>query len=164
MLIKRTVIHTAAYHPDGHLLALGTAAGKIEMFDSKTMEKLADYAATPSTEVLALEFSENGIWLAATSSGQVAVSIWDLRKGSVVHTIEVGAEVSKLAWDYTGQFLAILATGCAAVHHYSKAAKAWSQPWVRAGNNLTDLTWGQDATSLVVVDDGGKLVTAAPKV
>lgn len=135
----------------------------MEMFDSKTLEKLADYDGPGASPLSAVSFSENGIWLATTSAGQGAVSIWDLRKGAVVHTIEMGVDVTRLAWDYTGQFLALLATGCMTVHHYSKAAKAWSQPWTRAASDLTDLAWGADARSLVVVDKAGKIATVGPK-
>lgn len=145
---------TAAFHPDGHLLAAGSADGAIKLFDVKTSENVANFASSTSAPIQALCFSENGTWLASIAAGQTSVSIWDLRKMAEIKSLELGTPVTKLSWDYTGQFLAVCGPGCVAVQQYSKSAKSWSEPF-RKAVNAVDVKWGLDAQSLVALSAEG---------
>ena len=146
----------AAFHPDGHLFAAGTASGQIKLFDVKSLENVANFDSSVAGPIQALTFSENGTWLATVSNGQTSISIWDLRKTAEIKTLDIGLPVSKLAWDYTGQFLAACGPGCIVVQQYSKSTKAWSEP-LRKAINAVDVQWGANAQSLVSVTGDGAL-------
>lgn len=105
-----------------------------------------------SSPLQALDFSENGIWLAAVTKGSTSVSIWDLRKGSEIKALETGNQVETIKWDYTGQFLLTGGPSGTTVQQYSKAAKDWSEP-LRTGVPALGLAWGQQAKDILVLGD-----------
>ena len=107
-----------------------------------------------SNPLQALFFSENGTWLAAVTQGASTVSIWDLRKSAVVHTLNSGGKVDTIAWDYTGQFLAAAGPGGLTVHQYSKASKGWSEP-LQIAVPASAVQWSTSAKSLVAVNTEG---------
>ena len=115
----------AAFHPDGHLFAAGSAGGQIKVFDVKTGSNAANFDCASAVQHFA--FSENGTWLAAVTRGEASVGIWDLRKAAQIKSLHVGGEVERVAWDYTGQFLAAAGPGGVAVHCYAKSSKQWSE-------------------------------------
>ena len=87
--------------------------------------------------VQALSFSENGYWLASASVGSTNVTIWDLRKAgdaAKAKSIEFGAAVSSIAWDYTAQYLAIVGGGAVAVEQFNKSSKKWTELLKKAMN------------------------------
>lgn len=144
-----------AFHPDGHLLAAGTALGAIKLFDVKSAQTLHTFPApSPASPAQALTFSENGTWLASASSGSTLVQIWDLRKTNLLKSLDVGTTVEGLAWDYTGQYLAACGPGGIAVSQYVKASKAWQEPLKKAVGAV-DVCWGPNAAALVVLTDEG---------
>ncbi|GAB7347135.1 hypothetical protein MBLNU459_g3259t1 [Dothideomycetes sp. NU459] len=150
-----SALTTVAFHPDGHLLAAGNSAGSIKLFDVKTSENVANFeSSSRSAPLQAISFSENGTWLASAVQGQTSVSIWDLRKMSEIKTLELGTAVASVAWDYTGQFLAVSGLGFTAVQHYAKSSKSWSEPF-RKALNAVDVKWGSDAQSLIALTDEG---------
>lgn len=143
---------TAQFHPDGHLLAAGGTDGQIKVFDVKTGSNMANFdAAGP---LRAIEFSENGTWLAAVVKGSTSVSIWDLRKSSQIKILETGGPVSSIRWDFTGQFLATAGPSGVAVQQYSKSSKAWSES-LRSAVPAVSLDWGSRAQSLILLDGEG---------
>merc|ERR1711977_380799 len=146
------------FHPDGHIFAAAGSDGEIKLYDVKTSE----LQATFSTEgpVVSISFSENGTWLASASSGSTSVSVWDLRKQNTIKTLDVGSAVSSVKWDYTGQFLAVAAAQCVAVEQYEKKGKSWSEP-LRKAVAAGDVAWGKDASSLLLLNGDGALVTLA---
>ena len=82
-----------ALHPDGALLALGTAAGGVRVFDFRSGALAASLNAPAGDfPVSALSFSENGYSLAAPA-GASALGIWDLRKQALAHSWELGEGV-----------------------------------------------------------------------
>lgn len=101
-----------------------------------------------SAPVQALSFSENGTWLAAVSKGSTNVSIWDLRKSTQIKLLEIGSQIERLRWDWTGQFLAIAGRNEVSIQQYSKSTKAWSEP-LRTPIPVVALEWGVDAQSLI---------------
>jgi pre-mRNA-processing factor 19 len=77
---------------------------------------------------------------------------------SVIKSIDVGSAVNSVAWDYTGQFLAIAAAGSVAVEQYSR--KQWTEP-LRKAIPATAIAWGAAAGSLAVLNGDGALVSLA---
>jgi pre-mRNA-processing factor 19 len=120
------------FHPDGHLIALGGADKEIKMLDVTTGAIAATFA-TADGAPCSLSFSENGTWLASASAGSGSVAVWDLRKAAVIKTLEFGgAGVRAVAWDWSAQYLAVVAGGALNVVMYSKSGKKWSELLKRA--------------------------------
>ena len=77
---------------------------------------------------------------------------------NTIKTLDVGSPVTSVKWDYTGQFLAVAAEGCVVVEGYEKKGKSWSEP-LRKAVAATDVAWGADANSLLLLNGDGALVT-----
>lgn len=153
-------LSSAAFHPDGHLLAIGTTSGEIKLFDVKTLENIHNFPPSAPAAINGLSFSENGTWLAASSEGHSEVSIWNLRKTELLKTIDMGGPIRSIAWDYTGQFLAACGPSCVAIQYYSKSSKAWSEPF-RKATSASFLGWGANGQKLVTVTSEGSVVIFA---
>ena len=145
---------TGAFHPDGHLLAVGGTDGRIRVYDIKSSTNAATFDESGS--VTCLSFSENGIWLAAAAEGSSSVSIWDLRKLGKVKVLDFGSPAKTVQWDYTGQFLAIGGPSGIAIQQYSKVSKEWSEI-VRTALPAFSLAWGHGAKKLIVLDTGASI-------
>lgn len=130
------------------------------MFDVKTGTNAANLESTGPIE--AISFSENGTWLASAAKGLTSVSVWDLRKAAVIHTIEIASPILALQWEYTGQFLAIAGPSGLVVQHYSKSIKEWSEPLKSAMPSLA-VGWGLNASSIYCLDIKGSVTTLAPQ-
>ncbi|EPE06458.1 cell cycle control protein [Ophiostoma piceae UAMH 11346] len=148
---------SVSFHPDGHLLGVGTTAGDVQVYLVKT----GDLATTFSlgAPVQALAFSENGYWIAATAKGQTTVTIFDLRKEGdavVAKTLDVGSAVLSLAWDYSGQYLATGGPSGVTVQHYAKSSKKWAESALAASATpAVSVQWGPEAKQLLAVSTDG---------
>lgn len=71
-----------------------------------------------------------------------------------VKTLEIGSTVNEVAWDYTGQFLAIAGPSGVAVFQYSKSSKDWSEP-LKSGVPAISLAWGPSAQYIVTLGPEG---------
>lgn len=155
MLTKYLELTAVAFHPDGHLLAVGGVDGSVRLYDVKAGQHAHTFPAPSApSPVVAITFSENGTWLASANEGQTAVTVWDLRKLNALKTLEIGTTVTGISWDYTGQFLAASGAGAVVVSQYSKSSKSWSEP-LRKALNAADVKWGSKAKSLVALTGEG---------
>ena len=155
VLTTNSALTTCAFHPDGHILGVGTQSGDIKLYMTNTLEVATTFSL--GAPIQAIVFSENGFWFAATAKGQSTVTVFDLRKegdDAVAKVLETGGAVSGLSWDYTGQFLATVGPTGVTVQQYAKAAKRWSEPF-RVGTAGERVAWGQDAQRLLVVNAEG---------
>ncbi len=145
---------SAEFHPDGHLFAAGGADGQIKVFVMTSGANAANLDV--SGPVQSLAFSENGTWLAAVSKGSTNVSIWDLRKSTQIKMLEVGGQIERIRWDWTGQFLAIAGPSGLSVQQYSKSTKSWSEP-LRSSVHAVALDWGSNAQTIVSLGPDGAI-------
>ena len=92
---------TAAYSPDGKLLAAGSYSfGTIKVWDLASMkERVTLYGQSP---VQSVTFSPNGKLLAATSS---ELRVWDVARGAEVMTL-IDAPVNRAVFSADGKWLA----------------------------------------------------------
>lgn len=145
---------TASFHPDGHIFAVGTSNGQIQIFDVKSGSIAATFNSTGP--IKSISFSENGTWLATASEGQTSVTIWNLRTTAELRQLEIGSEIESIRWDYTGQFLAAAGPSGVTVQSYSKSTKEWSEP-LKSAVPAIAIEWGPRGSSLVTVSGGGTI-------
>lgn len=155
-----SVLTSAKFHPDGHLIAAGGVDGQIKIFDIKTGTNAASFAS--SGPLKTLFFSENGTWLASVSLQSSIVSIWDLRKSAEVKRLETGSRVDSISWDYTGQFLLTAGPSGLTVQQYSKSSKEWSE-LLRSAVPAVGVEWGIAAQSIVALNGEGVLTLLTSK-
>lgn len=99
-----------AIHPDGALVATGTPASAIQVWDLRSgsiAATLTPAEGVPFT-VNTLSFSENGYHLLAPDSLS-SIAIWDLRKTKISHSIKLGDgfKTSKVVYDYSANFFGV---------------------------------------------------------
>ena len=75
-------ITSIRFHPDGLIMAIGLANGKIMIYDVRDMVMAQELEGpTPSSAVSQLEFSNKGIFLAASWTGSSSCRVYSLHKG-----------------------------------------------------------------------------------
>lgn len=146
------------FHPDGLILAIGLPNARIQLWDLKSQTCAASLEG-PLGPLEALVFSENGYYMASSSSEDSCIRLWDLRKLSQLCTIplndqeereeEEGLFGTALTFDDSGQFLAV-GTSKGAVSIYK--VKVWDEVvhLKDFSNRITSLKFGSDARSLYV--------------
>lgn len=138
-------------HPDGCLLALGTASSAMQIYDIRVQAFVASLApenATPFT-VNTVSFSENGYHLAAPGSSS-SVAIWDLRKQKLTQDIALEADfkINKIRYDVSAQWLGV--AGNADLRLI--AHKTWDQfAKLDQGNDIADFAFGPRAQEIWTV-------------
>jgi len=130
---ENTTYTSAALHPDGTLLALGTPSSSILIFDIRTgalagtlAPAEGDTTAGGPFTVSSISCSENGYHMIAPyGATQSTVAIWDLRKQATAHTIPLGEGfgVRQVTYDKGALFFGVSGAGGARVY----AHKSWDQ-------------------------------------
>ncbi len=124
-------------HPDGILHAGGTKSGAIRVWDVRDASTLAGtldgYEGQP---VNSLSFSENGYYLATSSSATPTVKVFDLRKLALLSSWTLPAEnkITEVRFDPSAQFL-----GVAGTDYRVYANKSWDE-LLKFDDNAGDLT------------------------
>ena len=175
------VVYTSiAVHPDGCLIAVGSAGGIIDIYELSSEVKLAatfdigEKNNVTAGEVTALSFAENGYWLASSCSSIPAIAqLWDLRKLTQTTAIKFPtaatsneATISALSFDYSGQYLAaITSTGVLEVVAYVKSSKSWTQDKSLFSTSelavpvSSDVLWGPLGACLYTISQRGVIQT-----
>lgn len=141
------------FHPDGVLLATGSKAGEILIWDSRTQESAANFSEHTGA-VGGLCFSENG-YLLASACDDGSAKIWDLRKQSCLKTLEFPGSkdpITSVKFDLSGSYLA-LTGGEGSKEMQIKIVKGYTdllQPGQLSHSKaITGVAWGRDASFLV---------------
>ncbi|KAJ3196109.1 hypothetical protein HK101_010040 [Irineochytrium annulatum] len=154
-----------SFHPDGQILGTGTSDGHIRIWEVKSAQNVASFTNEHDGKpVTCLSFSENGYYLASCSEDMGIVRLWDLRKLTNFHSIDLkgqGVEgIQKVRFDYSGQYL-----GAAAGDHVrifmNKTWEPLSKYAPIEGSTITDFKFGQNAKTLVAAADRKVVVLGA---
>lgn len=137
--------HCGAFHPDGLILATGSANGVVSLWDMRKQEAVAALSEHQGA-VNSLCFSENGYSL-ATGSADGSVRVWDLRKLNPPQSRHVpvgsGTPVNAVAYDRSGSYLAFASDAI-----YVAAVKPWAEFATLSGHSsaVTSIKFGPDAS------------------
>ncbi|ODO11654.1 hypothetical protein I350_00438 [Cryptococcus amylolentus CBS 6273] len=101
-----------AVHPDGILHGGGTKEGTVRVWDARQSSSLAATLSSHTSPLTSLSFSENGYYLATSSSTSPTVKIFDLRKLDVLSEWALPEEnvVKEVRFDPSAQFLSVVGT------------------------------------------------------
>jgi pre-mRNA-processing factor 19 len=104
---------SGGFHPDGLLVGTATNNGIVRIWEAKSGNNVTSLLAHEGHKISSIGFSENGYYLATSSDSQGLVKLWDLRKLSNFHTIDLSAHgvsgVTKVAFDFSAQYLGVAA-------------------------------------------------------
>jgi pre-mRNA-processing factor 19 len=138
-----------AGHPDGILHGGGTKDGSIRVWDVRQATSLAATLATQAGDINSLSFSENGYYLATSSSASPTVSVFDLRKLAVLSSWQLPSEssISEVRFDTSAQFLSVVGTDLRVY-----ANKSWEELLKFEDNagTLTGARFGKLGSEIVV--------------
>jgi pre-mRNA-processing factor 19 len=156
------------WHPDGVILAAGTDAGPIRVYDIRTQEVAATFQGHAGV-VAGLALSENGYFM-ASAGADATLRLWDLRKLANFHTITAPGPLTAAAFDFSGNFLAAgAADGAVAVWRSSdwEPVTRWAGGAGGAGHTaaVTGVAFAPLAASLVTssLDRSLKVFARAPQ-
>lgn len=144
-----------ALHPDGLILAGGTAGGVTKLWDIRERKNVANLCSATGENLVAagaavgcVSFSENGYYLSSGDQAGV-VDLWDLRKLKSVKKFELGAAVHTCAFDVSGSYLAC---GGAEGQVVVQAVKDWAAlTRVQAHSKaVTGLFWADNFANQLV--------------
>lgn len=138
-----TALTAISFHPDGAILAVGSSDSLVRVFDTVTGACVATFPGHSENgggAISDLAFSENGYTLASSALASRQVKIWDLRKLTNSHSIDLAEDsvVHALAWDESAQFLAVAGTDLRVYQN-----KTWEELLVREENagELMGVKW-----------------------
>ncbi|KAI4342641.1 hypothetical protein MLD38_027241 [Melastoma candidum] len=98
---------TAAFHPDGLILATGTITQNVKIWDVKSQASVTQFAGHKGP-ITAMSFSENGYYLATAAHD--GVRLWDLRKLKNFRVFSPYSEdtpTNSVEFDHSGSYLAV---------------------------------------------------------
>jgi WD40 repeat protein len=99
-------VRSMVFSPDGKLLALGVAAGRVELRDPAT-GKLNKSLTAQAATVDGLVFSRQHPWLVVLSRGDSSVRIWDFNKGQELTRLPKNGTPIAAAFSPDGRWLAV---------------------------------------------------------
>jgi len=138
-----------SFHPDGLIIAGGTKDKTVVVWDVKeqaTVTSLTGHEGTVQT----LSFSGNGYYLASASDDGV-VKLWDLRKPLNIQTLKVDGPVHAVAFDATGQYLAVGSKTVQVFNFATKTTLTEAAAFKEHTDSVTGLCWGPNAKTLASV-------------
>lgn len=141
---------TAAFHPDGLIIGIGTSGPLVRIWDVKSQAPVAKFEDMVGP-VTAVSFSENGYFLA--TAAQDGVKLWDLRKLRNFRTFasDDNTPIQAVEFDHSGSYLA---TGGSDIRIYQVAnvKSEWNCiktfPDLSGTGKTTSLKFGPDAKYL----------------
>ncbi|WP_322741158.1 NB-ARC domain-containing protein [Streptomyces hygroscopicus] len=148
-------VRTAAFSPDGALLATGGDDGQVRLWNPVTGSALRTLISEPS--VRAVGFSPDGTVL-ATAGGQGRVTLWSPATGTAIRTLpHHGSRVNALAFTADGAVLATL-TDQGQVWLWDPATgDARPDSPLNAESRVRAVVFSPDSTVLATADDDGRV-------
>lgn len=143
-----------AFHPDGAMVGVGSSDSILRIYDLLSGTCVAtfnDHSLLDNPGAIkTINFSENGYLLASGCQTSNQVKIFDLRKLSNTHSIQLPLEhkINTLCWDYSAQFLAVGGTD---VRVYQNKSFELLSTVEENQSEIMDLKWGDKGGEIVVV-------------
>jgi pre-mRNA-processing factor 19 len=139
-----------AFHPDGAMIGVGSSDSSIRIFQVLTGELAATFAGVEGGKAISsLTFSENGYILASSAVDSSIVSVWDLRKLTNVHQIDLPTAnvINAVKFDPSAQYLVAVGTDVRVFMN-----KTWEELVVVEDNTaeITGVEWGVDSKEIAV--------------
>ncbi|CAN6610737.1 pre-mRNA-processing factor 19 [Trichomonascus vanleenenianus] len=133
-------ISCAQLHPDGELLALGTAQGQVAIYSLRSGNLVR--TLDQDGPISAIAFSENGYSMALSNS-TAAAAIYHLGKvdAEPPAIVELETVVAALAFDPSGKYLAAAGPSNLAVCYREKKEKAWVAKTIPGSTAAVDVAW-----------------------
>lgn len=139
------VFRCSDIHPDGHVYVAGCEDGTIHVYDVLTGELKGTLGPRPGA-VHSIHCSQNGYWVAETSTEDSHIRVWDLRKSTIAFELDGSSVKGKVRWDHGGQYLALGGDKGIDVFAYQKKEKGFvkvtDEPLEDTGVKCLD--WGKD--------------------
>ncbi|KAI9142790.1 WD40-repeat-containing domain protein [Paraphysoderma sedebokerense] len=145
-------ISTSSIHPDGLLFGVGVTTDtelQVRVYDIKQLEVVATFVHAPSSStadvIKCIAFSENGYYVASSSTNSTVVKLWDLRKLNCAREIDAAEHIEGLKgeddqskgvgsvkFDDFGGFLAVEGAGVVCVYTIKPFAHIYTSPSLTA--------------------------------
>lgn len=150
---------SAAMHPDGLLILVGTAKGEVKFWDVKNKTLAGNLSVPNGNEdaVVSASFSSNGYHVAsAHASG--ALRVWDLRKQKLLAEMNTSGDnllqsVEALAFHPDGKYLAYGGKGGLHI----TMVKEWKISATLDAKNCSGVLW--DEAGIASIGSSGRTVT-----
>ncbi|KAI4373877.1 hypothetical protein MLD38_011941 [Melastoma candidum] len=144
---------SAAFHPDGLILATGTVTENVKIWDVKSQASVTQFAGHKGA-ITAVSFSENGYYLATAAYD--GVRLWDLRKLKnfrVLSPYNEDTPTNSVEFDHSGSYLTVGGSDLR-VYQVGNVRSDWecikSWPDLSGTGKITSAKFGPDAKYLAV--------------
>jgi pre-mRNA-processing factor 19 len=138
---------TGALHPDGLVYATGAENGVVTLWESRSQSLAGTVSAEGAPFISSIAFSENGYHMA--SADAEGVKVWDLRKLSCIHTLDV-PKAGSVAYDASGLFLGVGSATAAEVYGVKQKYENLAAFDDLPKKGAHSVVFGVDAKSIIV--------------